>query len=175
MTVIENTLPFAPPDYDLNDCDMTWFPNDGQWRWADHWPHVAEAWEKYGDEGERRKIMDFRTMLQCRTCIAGRDAAQRQQRVEGYCAEDPLALEQQAQFPLRLAYRHWAQHHRDVPVAMDFVHHLWVYQMMGFEDLWYGKPRGFSNQLDPRDPRVQQWEYDALELGSGVAWSLWYD
>lgn len=174
MTVIENTLPFAPPDYDLNDCDMTFFPNEGQWRWVDHWPHVAEAWEKYGDLGEHRKVMDFRTMLQCRSCIEGPEATARQRRIEGLSAEQPVALPQQAQFPERLARQHWEQYHRGQAIGMDYVHKLWIYQLLGCEDLWYGRPRGWSNQLDPRDQRVRQWEYDALELGSGVAWSLWY-
>lgn len=175
MTVIENTLPFPPPPYDLNDNGLTFYPHEDQWRWVDDWPHVAEVWEKYWDEGEHREIMDFRSTVRCNKCYEGRQAAERQRRIEGALAEQPVTREELAGFPDRLARQHWEQNHRGEAISMTYMHPLWVYQLMGCEDIWYGKPRGYYNLMDPRDRRCQQWEYDALELGSHAADRLWDD
>ena len=173
MTVIENTLPFAPPDYDLNDNGTTRFPHEDQWRWMDEWPFVAEAWDKFDDEGEHRRIMDFRTMVECRKCREGREARERQFRIEGVLADDPTLPRNLARFPARLARRHWEEHHRGEAVSMSYVNPRWIWQMLGFDDLWWGKPHGWYALLDPREPRVHQWEYDVLELGTAAADGLW--
>jgi hypothetical protein len=173
MTVIENTLPFPPPPYDLNDNGTTFFPHEAQWQWVDYWPHVAEAWDKYSDPGERRKIMDFRYRVRCDKCYEGIQATERQRRIEGVLADEPASRRDIAEFPERLAKKHWEQYHRGEAVTMHYINHYWIWQMLGFEDLWLGKPHGWVNILDPRDQRVQQWEYDVLELGTAAADHLW--
>jgi hypothetical protein len=176
VTVIENTLPFPPPPYDLNDNGMTFFPYEGQWQWMNDWPHVAEAWEKYADEGEHRKVMDFRTRVRCNVCAESIDSADRQRRIEGALSPaDPKTVRQLSEFPARLARRHWDEHHRGKAITMSWTNPLWTWQLLGCADMWYGTPRGSYNLLDPRDQRVQRWEYDALELGTAAADYLWSD
>jgi hypothetical protein len=175
-TVIENTLPFAPPNYDLNDGGTTRFPHEDQWRWTNDWPFVAEAWQKYIDHAEYRRVRDRQTMVRCRKCVDGRAAEDRQNRIERTLnPEDYDEFKKRSEFPDRLARAHWELYHKGVAVDMDYINPRWIWQMLGFEDHWVGNPTGLYTLIDPRDTRNHQWEYDALELGAEVASGLWED
>jgi hypothetical protein len=147
------TLDFAPPRYALDDNGSVYWPPDASWLtdWPEKWPHVAEAWDKYENDGEHRRIMDFRERMECALC------------------GDKV--------PRRLAAQHGRErHHAEMlkgEVRFFWANPRWIYDMLGFDDLWWGKPTGWHTLLDARTERNRQWEYDALTLTTRVADCLW--
>lgn len=154
-----------PPAYDLNDNGISWWPPVCHFaERPEEWPFVAEAWEKYWSEDERRRSRRIRDLLECGVCHARFQRWQARQHVDQeHYGRGRYFVGGPAGPPVR------------VVVSLQWVNPLWTWQMLGFEDLWYGRPSGNRSILDPRDPRVQQWEADALELGTLVADHLWRD
>jgi hypothetical protein len=147
-----------------------WPPESYYARWPEDWPVVAEAWEKYGWPEDRRKIMAFRDLMRCRECreeVVGVGEAQAHQR-----ERHRVPLDERGPYGSPYGPK-WSGPYD--PVRFDYVHPLWVYQMMGFEELWWGKPTGWHNILDGRDPTIKTWEADALLLGTRTADHLWVE
>lgn len=152
-----------PPAYDLNDNGTAHWPPECHFAaFPEEWPFVAEVWEKFWDEGERWDSRRIRDAIRCRGCGE--------------------------KLQLRHARRHQGERHVGIglgpdgdagvvlmcqAVEFDYLNPLWTWQLLGFEDLWWGRPMGSRNVLDPRDRRVQQWELDALEVGTAAADYLW--
>lgn len=145
----DNGLMFWPPE-----CDLTgWFGA----------PAVAQAWEKWSDPAERRRIRDRQQTLTCRTWMASRSRAG----VSPWCGAKGIGT--------AWAKAHAAEAHPGEAAEFFHTYARWTYEMMGFADLWDGKPRGWYNLLDGRDPSVKQWEADALELGTAAADYWWQE
>lgn len=126
-----------------------WFGLD-----ADTWPRMFESWEKFGSEQERRKIRERQEALVCRAC------------------KETVASE-------RVVRQHQRERHPDFPrdsydaLKFDYKHPRWTFDMLGFGDLWDGKPRGLWITHDPLNHREQQFEADLIELGRDVAHAMW--
>lgn len=45
----------------------------------------------------------------------------------------------------------------------------WIWELLGFADLWDGRPRGWYEVLDGAEVRDRAYEADALVLGDRVA------
>ena len=114
---------------------------------ADTWPRMFESWEKYGDDSERRKIRARQEALVCRSC------------------KETVASS-------RVARQHQDERHPGECVRFDYKHPRWTFEILGFADLWDGKPRGFWVTHDPLDRREQQFEADVIELGRDVALAM---
>lgn len=120
-----------------------WFGLD-----ADTWPRLYESWDKYGSEQERRRIRARQEALVCRAC------------------KETVASQ-------RLVRQHQLDRHPGEPLTFDYKHPRWTFDMLGFDDLWMGKPRGQWITHDPLDRREQQFEADHIELGHDVALAMW--
>jgi hypothetical protein len=145
MYASDNGTMFWPPE-----CDLV--------RWD---TPVAQAWEKWGDPAYRREIRERQQALTCNTWMASRSRAG----VAPWCGEKGIGT--------GWAKAHAAEAHPGEATTFNYTYARWTYEMLGFVDLWDGKPMGRYNQLDGADPTVRQWERDAIELGTAAADCWW--
>lgn len=172
MTYIDAlaSTPVNPPPLDDNGSTF-WPPECHFGTWPQDFLFVAEVWVKYDDLTERRRIMEFRHTIICRTCGAELVA-------HSIASANTAALAHQRDehaIPLDQRGPHAPLHRRGpfVSLAFDQKNALRAWQMLGFEDLWWEKPIGWRTILDGRNPASARYEADAIELGEHAATYWW--
>jgi hypothetical protein len=190
----EARLPFGPPAYRLSDQDLTFWPPEAWHATADplaEGPFAAEAWERYAFPEDRLKVLERQEAVTCTTPLRVWRVGPVREFVSGPDGsddtEDAMAVrfrggdvQRVGSTPCGAYLRSWraapihqAELHRGQACTFSYVNRRWTYELLGFPELWDGRPRGRRTVLDPRDPRDLAWEADALELGSRAADGLW--
>lgn len=139
------------------DNGMTFWPPSG-WHGldVDDWPRSCEAWVKYGDEAEHRRIMERRESVRCTTYMP-------------YVRGVPIVRCGDVLPSWKQARRHQIDKHPGVACTFAYVHALWTWQLLGFPEFYWGTPRGWYCVLEGGHVGDTRWEDDALLLGERVA------
>jgi hypothetical protein len=152
------------------DNGTTFWPPEG-WHGLDilDWPRTAEAWVKFDDEAERRRIKARQEAVVCDTRLP--EEYHGKVYATGPVCGEVLSSVRAARAHQQAAHRYWdrATGWNVQPLKLTPKSPRWTWEMLGFADFWDGRPRGYFCVLLGDDPREAEWEADALALGERVA------
>lgn len=158
------------------DNGMTFWPPEG-WHGLDDrdWPRTFEVWVKFDDEAERLRTQRRKDAVRCTQWVRGDRDKDGRSTIGHRCNtvlptwRTPVPQQHQAE-----VHRWWDNAKGWVIEPIDLrdlhlVNARWTYEMLGFPELYDGRPSGWYETLDGGSARDRAYEADALALGERAA------